>query len=153
MIDTIVEVPFFGKLHIFSLRCSLCKYRKVDVEFAEKKEPVRFELEVDSKKDMKVRVVKSSKATIKIPGIAVVRPGPASHGFITNVEGILNRVVDGIKLAARTARAKQKAERLISLISRAKAGKGSIKLILEDPSGNSAIISRKARKTALSVMA
>jgi len=31
------EVPYFGKLFVFSMACSSCKFRKADLEAAEKK--------------------------------------------------------------------------------------------------------------------
>ena len=61
------EVPYFGKVFLFSMTCTNCKYHKSDVESAEQKEPCRYEFEIGSEDDMKVRVVKSSEATVKIP--------------------------------------------------------------------------------------
>ena len=86
------EVPYFGKIYLFSMTCSNCKYHKADVEAAEKKEPVKYTFEVNSEDDLKVRVVKSSGATIKIPHMTTIESGPASIGYVTNIEGILNRV-------------------------------------------------------------
>ena len=87
-----VEVPYFGRVSIFSMTCSNCKYHKADIEAVEKKEPCKYTFEISSENDMKVRVVKSSEATVKIPHIATIESGPASQGFVTNIEGILNRV-------------------------------------------------------------
>ena len=36
-------------------------------------------------------------ATIKIPHITTITPGPASNGYITNIEGLLNRVKEKIE--------------------------------------------------------
>src|SRR3989338_1641030 len=86
------EVPYFGNVFLFSMTCSNCKYHKSDVESVEQKEPCKYAFEISSEEDMKVRVVKSSEATVKIPHITTITPGPASQGFVTNIEGILNRV-------------------------------------------------------------
>lgn len=146
------EVPFFGKVHLYSMTCENCKYHKSDVEAAEKKEPVKYSLDITSQDDMKIRVVKSSEATIKVPHITTVEPGVASQGYVTNVEGILTRIKASIELARDSEEeldVKKKAKRLLKKIQKTMWGRESMKLIIEDPSGNSAIISEKAVKTKL----
>lgn len=96
------EVPYFGKVYLFSMTCTSCKYHKADVEATEQKEPVKYEFEISGEDDMKVRVVKSSEATVKLPHIATITPGPASQGYVTNIEGILNRVKYQIESAKET---------------------------------------------------
>ena len=148
------EVPYFGKVYMFSMTCSSCKYHKADVEATERKEPVKFEFEISNEEDMKVRVVKSSEATVKLPHIASITPGPAAQGYVTNVEGILSRVKYQIEVAKETEEdddAKKKAKNLLKKILNITWGKEKQKLIIEDPSGNSAIISDKAVKSILKV--
>ena len=96
---------------------------------------------------MKVRVVKSAEATVKIPRIVSITPGPASNGYVTNIEGILNRVLSHIKDAAEDAEEPEEqttAKRHIKKLQRAILGQETLKIIIEDPSGNSAIISDRA---------
>lgn len=146
------EVPYFGKVYLFSMNCSNCKYHKADVEAVEKKEPSKFTIEISGEEDMKIRVVKSSEATIKIPHIATVTPGTASNGYITNIEGILNRIKHQIETARDTEEdeeAKKKAKNMLKKILRVTWGQEKIKITIEDPSGNSAIISEKAEKKKL----
>jgi len=69
------EVPYFGKVYLFSMTCNNCKYHKADVESTEQKEPVKYDFEISSEEDMKVRVVKSSEATVKLPHLATISPG------------------------------------------------------------------------------
>ena len=94
-----VEVCYFGKMFLFSMTCSNCRYHKADVEATEQKEPCKYTFEITSEQDMKIRVVKSSEATVKIPYIADITPGPASQGFVTNIEGILNKVKHHIQIS------------------------------------------------------
>ena len=104
---------------------------------------------------MKVRVVKSSEATVKLPHIVTITPGPAAQGFVTNIEGILNRVkyqIESAKDMEEGEDEKKKANNLLKKITRITWGQEKQKLILEDPSGNSAIISDKAIKTNLKVI-
>ncbi|MBI2657700.1 ZPR1 zinc finger domain-containing protein [Candidatus Woesearchaeota archaeon] len=144
------EVPYFGKVLLFSMTCNNCKYHKADVEATDQKEPVKYEFEISSEDDMKVRVVKSSEATVRLPHLATITPGPASQGYVTNVEGILNRVkhqVESAKEMEEDEADKKKAKNMLKKILNITWGKEKQKLIIEDPSGNSAIISDKAVKS------
>ena len=150
------EVPYFGKVLLFSMTCSSCKYHKADVESIEQKEPVKYEFEISSEDDMKVRVVKSSEAIVKLPHIATITPGPASQGYVTNIEGILSRVKYQIESAMEMEEEdddKKKAKNLLKKLLNITWGKEKQKIIIEDPSGNSAIISDKAVKSNLKVKA
>lgn len=149
-----MEIPYFGRVYLFSMTCSNCKYHKSDIEAIEKKEPCRYAFEISSEDDLKVRVVKSSEATIKIHHITTITPGPASQGFVTNIEGILMRVKHQIEVLKETAEDdedKKKAKNLLSKLLRIMLGQERQKIIIEDPSGNSAIISDKAIKEKLKV--
>jgi len=151
-----IEVPYFGMMYLFSMTCNNCKYHKADVEALDKKEPIKFEFEISSEEDMKVRVVKSSEATVKLPHLASITPGTASQGYVTNIEGILNRVkyqIEAAKEMEEDEEEKKKAKNLLKKITRIQWGQEKQKLVIEDPSGNSAIISDKAIKSTLKVKA
>ncbi|HLC50524.1 MAG TPA: ZPR1 zinc finger domain-containing protein [Candidatus Nanoarchaeia archaeon] len=148
------EVPYFGKVMMFSMTCSNCKYHKADIEAVDLKEPCKYEFEISSEEDMKVRVVKSAEATVKIPHIVTITPGPAAQGFVTNIEGILNRVkhqVESLKESEEDEDDKKKARNMLKKIMNITSGHEKQKIIIEDPSGNSAIISDRAVKTPLKV--
>ncbi|NQU79060.1 ZPR1 zinc finger domain-containing protein [Candidatus Woesearchaeota archaeon] len=147
-----IEIPYFGKVFLFSMSCTNCKYFKSDVECAEKKSPSKYSLSVESEEDMKIRVVRSSEGTIKIPRIGSLDPGPNAEGFVTNVEGILERFkkqVEHLRNEEEDEAIKKKARNMIKKIGRVMWGQEKIKIIIEDPSGNSAIISEKAEKSKL----
>ena len=100
---------------------------------------------------MKIRVIKSSEATVKIPYIGSIEPGETANGYITNVEGILNRMKNQIEHLRDAADAdeeevKTKAKNQLKKMTRIMWGQEKAQLIIEDPSGNSAIISPKAVK-------
>lgn len=141
------EVPYFGKVFVFSMSCSNCKYHKADIECAEQKPASSYTIEINSEKDMKIRVVKSSAATVKIPHVITITPGPASEGYVTNIEGIINRAKTAIESAKNSAEEKsdqKKARKLLKKLNRVTWGQEKLKIIIEDKSGNSAIISDKA---------
>jgi len=147
-----MEIPYFGKCFLFSMNCSSCKFHKADIEAAEKKDPVKFTFDVTSEKDMNIRLVRSSEATIKIPHMISIEPGPNAEGFVTNIEGLLNRVKHQIELMRDSEEdedLKKKAKNMLKKLTRAMWGQETLKIIIEDPSGNSAIISDKAVKTKL----
>jgi len=143
------EVPFFGKLYIFSMNCTHCKYSVSDVEAEEEKDPIRYTIETDSEKDMQIRIVKSSSAKVSMPQLRMkMEPGPNSIGFVSNIEGLLKRFEDIIEQQrdnAEEPEIKKKAKNLLKKIRKVKYGDEKLKIIIEDPSGNSAIISEKAK--------
>ncbi len=144
------DVPYFGKVFLFSMDCGSCGYHKADLEAAEDKGPVKYTLEIDSEDDMKIRVIKSSNATIKIPRIGSIEPGETANGYVTNVEGILNRIKKQIEIIRDESEDKEdvkKAKNHIKKLTRIMWGQDKIKITLEDPTGNSAIISDKAVKS------
>lgn len=149
-----VEVPYFGKIFVFSLICTNkdCNYKIADVEAEQQKEPCKYTIEVDNEADMKIRFIKSSQATVKIPHMVTITPGPASEGYISNIEGLLNRVKDQVESAKNDAEDdddKNKAKNMLKKLLRVMWGQEKLKIIVEDPSGNSAIISEKAVKSKL----
>lgn len=128
------------------MSCSSCKFHKSDVECVEEQDPSRHTLKISSAEDMCIRVVKSSQATIKIPSIVTITPGVASSGYVSNVEGILRRVENRIKHSLKdenSVSAKKTGKRHLRKIREAVGGVGNLKIIIEDPSGNSSIVSDK----------
>jgi len=155
LIEQEKEIPHFGKVYLFSMSCSSCKFHKADVEAAESKEPSKYTITIDNKKDMDIKVVKSSEATVKIPNLRLsIEPGPASIGYITNVEGIITRFEDVIKDQRdddeeEDLKIKKAAKNLLKKLWKVKLGDMPVKLVIEDSSGNSVIISPKAQKESL----
>ncbi len=146
------DIPYFSEILIVSANCPSCGYRYVDTQLLRDAEPSRYEFSVSAAEDLAVRVVRSMSGTVRIPELGVeIEPGPACDGFVTNVEGVLNRienVVEGALLWAEGGE-RENAERLLELIARARAGTLPFTLILDDPRGNSAIVSEKAHKKPL----
>jgi len=146
------EVPYFGVCYVFSMTCETCKYHKADLEAEEKHPAAKFTYEISKEEDMKIRVVKSSKATVKLPHLGSIEPGESSNGYISNIEGILNRMKQQIEFVRDTEEdetAKKKAKNMLKKINKIIWGQEKQKIIIEDPSGNSAIISDKAIKAKL----
>ena len=148
-----MDVPYFGKVFIMSMTCSSCNYRVADVEAAETKEPCKIEFEIDNEKDMKVRVVKSSEATVKIPSMRMsMESGPGSDGFISNIEGLLDKfkaIIEGERDTTEDDKVKKSCKNLLKKLWKVKLGDVKLKVVIEDPTGNSAIVSEKAKVSKL----
>ncbi|MBI4150552.1 ZPR1 zinc finger domain-containing protein [Candidatus Woesearchaeota archaeon] len=147
-----IEVPYFGTLLVFGMNCSDCGFKKGDVEAAEQKEPCKWTFEVAGKDDLSIRVIKSSEATVKLGTIGSIDPGPSSEGYVTNVEGLITRMkeqVEHLRDSAEEEEDKEKARTVLKKIMRVFGGNDTLKITIEDPSGNSAIISDKAKKEKL----
>ncbi|MBT4540458.1 ZPR1 zinc finger domain-containing protein [Candidatus Woesearchaeota archaeon] len=154
LLESEKDIPYFGRVFLFSMDCSnkACNYHKADLEAAERQEPCKYTFDVKTEDDLKVRVVKSGEALVKIPRIMSIEPGSASNGYVTNVEGILNRVkmmLEKTRDDADDKSDRKKAKNMLKKVQDALWGRGEIKIILEDKSGNSAIISEKAVKSKL----
>ena len=150
--ETDREIPFFGMVYVFSMTCSSCKYHKADLEAKEKKEPCKWTLEIADEKDLHARVVKSAEATVKIPRIITIESGPAANGYVSNIEGILKRVIRAIESARdaeEDADKKKTAKNHLKKLNKALWGQEKLKIIIEDPTGNSAIISDRAERKKL----
>ena len=146
-----IDIPHFGKTYVFGIYCNACGYRKSDLEAAERHQGMEYTLEISSEDDMSIKVVKSSEAGIKIPRIITIEPGPGSNGYVTNVEGVLERVKKAVESAVDEddKDARKKAKNMIKKINNAILGRDKLKLTITDPSGNSAIISDKVTKKKL----
>ena len=147
LIEEEMDIPYFGKTYIFSMSCSSCKYNKADVEAVEQKEPCRYTFEVTNKKDLNVRVVKSSEATVKIPQLKMSVEPINSEGYVSNIEGVLHRfkeILEKERDEAEDNEERKKVKNLLKKLWKVELGEQPLKIIIEDPSGNSAIISEKA---------
>ena len=148
-----LDIPYFGKVLETTMVCERCKYRRSDIIPLEVKEPKRYILRVSNEEDLNKRVVRSSTGYIRIPELGFeVKPGPASEGYISNVEGVLNRLEDALKMLIRwvDGEERRRGEEILRKIGDVKEGRDSITLIIEDPLGHSAIIGDGVREERLS---
>jgi len=147
------NIPYFGEIMSTSLNCSACKFKHADVMCLGEHGPTRQEFVISSEADMMVRVVKSSTGTVEIPKLGVtIKPGPASEGYVSNVEGVLDRIQSTLKLAIKKAEPKQRerGKNLLKKIQAIRKGRLKAKLIIIDPFGNSTIVDERVKKRTLS---
>lgn len=141
-----MDIPYFGVCHIFGMDCSSCGYHMADVEADEDHKPVKQKFVIHSEDDLNTRVIKSSSGTIKIPRMVTIEGGKEdSDGYITNIEGILMRVkavLEDLK-DDDDKKVVKKAKNHLKRIQRALWGQEELTIQLEDPTGNSMIITDK----------
>ena len=147
-------IPYFGEIMESTLLCSECGYKHSDTICIDQKDPVKYTLIV-GKDNLNARVVKSQSTTITIPEIGLkVEPGPQSQGYVSNVEGVLNRFEKAVKTALSWAEedyAKQNAVQILEDIERVKNGQKEVTMVLEDPFGHSMVMDETAVKSELTV--
>jgi zinc finger protein len=150
------NIPYFGDILETAVLCKECGYQSSDSISLSQNDPMRFILEIDESK-LNTRVAKSQTATLTIPDLGLkVEPGPKSQGYVSNVEGILNRfesaIVRALTLEGENIdkTVEDNALNLIEKLASIKMGELSTKLVLEDPFGNSVIDDEDAVKELLS---
>ena len=147
------DIPHFGKCFLMTMHCDSCHYHTSDVESEENKGPIKITFEVEKEEDMRVRVIKSSEAAVKIPQMHMsMEPGTASTGFLSNIEGLLNRfkkIIESERDNAEDQSVRKKAKNLLKKLWKVEIGEEKLKIIIEDPSGNSAIVSDRAETKKL----
>lgn len=148
------NIPFFGEVMLTSTQCE-CGFRHADTFILTQQEPTRFIFKVETSADMDVRVIRSTSGTIRIPEFGIkIEPGPASESYISNIEGVLCRIQDVLEMVSRWDTEPpgtiDRAHELLGLLEQVKKGETGITVIIEDPMGNSAIVSEKAHQENLS---
>ena len=137
-----------------SAKCQ-CSFRFADTMVLSSKEPMRYEISIETSEDLDARVIRSTSGTIRIPEMGIViEPGTVSESYITNIEGILQRVQSVLMTASRWVQEDKdkfaRSQELMHMLEEVIEGRKKITVIIEDPLGNSAIISKKAVTTKLS---
>ena len=105
--------------------------------------PVRYVFPVREPSDLNARVVRSTTGTIEIPEFGVmIEPGPICEGFISNVEGVIDRVERAVNMAITWSDGAEleNAINLQATLQQAREGRIPFTLIIQDRDGNSAII-------------
>jgi zinc finger protein len=142
------DIPYFPEILINSALCD-CGFRHTDTMIMGEGEPVRWRMAIAAPEDLATRVIRSSSGIIEIPELGVtVEPGPVCEGFVSNVEGVLWRVLEAVESVLSWAEIEdlERAREIERKIHLAINGSLPFTLILDDPCGNSAIIGKTAIK-------
>jgi len=147
--QTEYNVDHFGSVLLSLTVCPKCGYKSRDILPLETREPTLIKARIDSLSDLNIKVIKSVTATIRIPEFgAAITPGPNSEGFITNVEGVLARMEDVLTFMLSSAEPEKvrSGERILEQIHKARESEPRFTIIIEDPFGNSSLVSSDPSK-------
>lgn len=148
-----LELAYFEEVIQLSYDCEGCGFRRTDLHITKQEEPMRYQLEISEPEDLTARVVRSASGHFEIPELDIrAEPGEAADSFISNAEGVLDRCVSAIETALRGAQTEEKRDKAQTLLDRAKRLRSveeTWTLMIEDPLGNSAILSEKVERVPL----
>jgi zinc finger protein len=145
-----IEDAYAGPIAIFSIKCLACGYRNSDLEFLEPGTPAEYSVDIESKEDLNIRVIKSGMCEVKIPSFRIsVDSSMNSEGFISNIQGVLERFKKQIEFLKQDPdldkSQRKKLKNILKGLDEVFAGEKKITVKLIDTSGNSAIVSDKVK--------
>ena len=104
MMTHVDEIPYFGEHTQVTVLCNACGWRQTDFIPAEGNKPGASALIISKPEHMQARVIRSSSCTVRIAELDLeVNPGSASTGYVSNVEGVIDRFMDVIVMVTRQA--------------------------------------------------
>ena len=102
MMAHVDEIPYFGEHTQVTVLCHSCGWRQTDFIPAEGRKPGGWNFEISSEKDLNARVIRSSSCTVCIPELDLeVNPGGNATGYVTNMEGLLNRFIKIVEMVMK----------------------------------------------------
>jgi zinc finger protein len=148
-------IPYFGDIMYTTAQCGRCTFKFADTIILSSKDPVCYSLPIRTEADLAARVIRSTSGTILIDEIGVmVEPGPISESYVTNAEGVLQRVRGVVESTVRWSEADGDFEKvdialdllrkIDAVIDNPETAPAALTLQIKDPLGNSAIISANA---------
>ena len=154
MLSTTIDVPYFGEGLETTLRCDRCGFRHADFMILSQKDPLRLEIRARDVDDLSVRVIRSNSGTIRIPELGfTAEPTPLSESFVSNVEGVLDRAKE-VLLTALSFHGEDPDKaallhRYLESWEEFASGRKPFTLVIDDPFGNSAIVSDRVQRRPL----
>ena len=150
------EIAYFGEHTQVTLTCPGCGWRQTDFIPAEAREGSSHTYRIDSTDDLQVRVIRGSACTVRLLELDLeVRPGSHSTGYVSNIEGVLNRFQDVVDMVGRQAAiegddgAITELEQMTQAMLEIRRGQREATLQLLDPHGHSMILTDDVQTRAL----
>ena len=147
--ELLQDIPNFGEALITNLHCEHCGFNFNDVMSSSTHNPVFFVARIENENDLKIKIIKSSSSFVVIPELGVeIFPAVSSNGYISNIEGLLERVKESVEFIAE--KSNKKSLQKLSQIEQAMNGEISFTVELKDIYGHGALIGNKVEKKVLS---
>ena len=104
MMTHIDEIPYFGEHTQITVLCHACGWIQTDFIPADGDKPGGCTLLISKPEHIRARIVRSSSCTVRIVELDLeVKPGTASTGYVSNVEGVIDRFMEVIVMVTRQA--------------------------------------------------
>lgn len=161
------EIPYFGEHTQVTLSCVECGWKQADFIPAQERDPCAMSLMMKDSSTLEARVVRSSSGTVRIPELGLeAAPGNHSTGYVSNIEGVLQRFIDIIEMLLRQAErdistddpdrdsaqsSQPQLQELLGILRAARSGDLAHPLTVEllDPHGHSAILHEEVHSRPL----
>ncbi len=142
--EYLYEVPYFEKIILSVGRCSTCGYHFRDVRVAEALNPRKLVVDISGEDALRMLVAKSPFSSVLVRELNVsMIPGPASIGFITTVEGLIERFIEVTSHACKDVedeKSRASCEDTLNKLKLLKDGKIRATLVICDYDGMSRIV-------------
>ena len=152
------EIAYFGEHTQVTLSCPACGWRQTDFIPAEARDGSCQSYHIDSSDDLQVRVIRGSACTVRLVELDLeVRPGSHSTGYVSNIEGVLNRFQDVIDMVGRQAATEGNQDAIAELTTLTEAmleireGQRGATIEFLDPHGHSMILTDNVESRPLSI--
>ena len=155
MMAHVDEIPYFGEHTQVTVLCHACGWRQTDFIPAEGRKPGGWNFEIASEKDLNARVIRSSSCTVSIPELDLeVNPGGNATGYVTNMEGLLNRFIKIVEMVMKDLEADEEdnlrtLQHMLHRLQKAGLEGDGLQIELLDPHGLSQILHPDAVDRAL----
>jgi len=143
---TIYDLPDSDKMLIIKFECDNCNYSNNDIiplttNFA----PGIIVLNITNEQDLNSKIYRSPIAKLEIPELELaVEPGPNANFYYTNVEGILLRFEDAVRIYKKNLEKNDsqlnEIDELLKNIQKALKGDFNFTIKISDTGGGSYII-------------
>ena len=148
MLSMSSEIPYFGEHTQITVLCASCGWKHTDFIPSDGEKPGFCSLFVDGGNKTVARVVRSSSCTIRIPELDLeVSPGASSSGYVSNIEGVINRFANAIETVIRgdEGEIRDAAENILERLNMVREGREKVTIEFLDPKGRSQIIHLEAK--------
>ncbi|MFH4974428.1 hypothetical protein AB6A40_001137 [Gnathostoma spinigerum] len=139
----LTKIPYYRQVIVMSFSCDHCGYKNAELQSGEPIQDFGLEivLRVLDSVDLNRQVIKSEYSEIEIPELDLTIPARSQSGEITTVEGVLQRIRDGLTQdqAKRMREDPENASKIADVIHRIEdllKLKSVFTLKLKDASGN-----------------
>jgi zinc finger protein len=141
----LTSIPFFSQVILMSFECEHCGFKNSELQPAGdiQEKGSKYTLKIENKKDFNRQVVKQETATCKFIELGIEIP--PKRGVLTNVEGLLQEMIEDLKSdqEERLKVDKETYDKIAEFIKKVEstinAEEGTLPLTFEidDPAGNS----------------